>query len=118
MASVGNKTTAEKAKRGITRNSIRDGEVIAAKLHADILNGKYWKLNTSGQPVLLEAPGTAFATAADNQADMAVLAGGQRLWYTQLGAATALGPVVDATGLKVSLDATAAEGAQYVPGCT
>lgn len=116
MASIGNRTAAEKAKGGITRRSIKKGEVIPPKLHEDFFNGKYWRLNKGAQPVLLTEAGTAFATAADNQADMAILQGGSVLWYTQLGAATILGPQLDATGLKVSLDDTAAEGAQYVPG--
>lgn len=116
MASVGNKSWAEKAKGGITRRSIKDGEVIPKKLHDEFFNGKFWKLNLGAQPVLLTEAGTAFATAADNQADMAVLQGGNVLWYTQNGAATVLGPVLEASGLKVSLDDTNAEGAQYVPG--
>lgn len=116
MASVGNKKAAEKAIRGITRRSIRDGEVTPPKLHADVNNGKYWIAGLGGQPLLLTESGGAFATQADNQADMAILANGARLWYTQLGAAAALGPLLDATGLKVSLDDTNAEGAQYVPG--
>lgn len=116
MASVGNKTAAERAKRGITRNSIRDGEITPKKLNADINNGKYWVAGLGGQPLLLTENGGAFATAADNQADMAILANGARLWYTQLGAATVLGPQLQAAGLKISLDDTNAEGAQYVPG--
>lgn len=114
MASVGNRTWFEKAKGGITRRSIKAGEVTPPKLHEDLFNGKYWRLSLAGQPILLTATGGAFATASDNQADVAILANGARLWYTQLAAATVLGPQLDATGLKVSLDDTAAEGAQYV----
>lgn len=116
MASVGSRTWAERAKGGVTRNSIKDGEVTPSKLHADLNNGKYWVAGLGGQPLLLTEGGGAFATAADNQADMAILANGARLWYTQLGAATILGPTIETAGLKVSLDDTNAEGAQYVPG--
>jgi hypothetical protein len=117
MATLGTKKGTEKATGGITSRSIKNGTILGKKLHPDVASGKWFQYFGKGQPLLFTEAGTAFPTASDNQADLAVLPGcGIHLHYTQLGAATALGPAANALGLKISLDATNAEGAQYVPG--
>jgi hypothetical protein len=120
MASIGTKKATEKASKGITRRSIRAGELYGPLIHDDVQGGAYVKFLGKGQPVCLLADATGspgVATGADTVGHVAIIPeSGLALHYTPIGTATIKGPVAHASGLTVSLDATNAEGAGYVPG--
>jgi hypothetical protein len=119
MASVGSRKATEKAKRGITRNSMRDGEVIASKLHPDVKSCSHLFYQGKGQPLLFLADLSGVAAGTDNVGCIAVLPSkGHHIYYTPIGTVTTapFGPTADAAGLDLSLDQTNNEGVNYVIG--
>lgn len=116
MASIGSRTAAEKALGGITRRSVRDGEVMGRALHKDVSGGAYLFYNGKGQPVGFEADSTA-ATGAAGVEHVALLPGGHYLHYfPNVNAGNVLVPPGGASGLDLTLSQTDDEGCQYVPG--
>lgn len=117
MASIGARTAAEKALGGLTRRSIRDGEVLGRAVHADVASGAYMLYKGKSQPLGMEADSTA-ATGAAGVEHVALLPGvSQYLHYFPIvNAGNVLVPPASADGLDLTLSQTNDEGCQYVPG--
>lgn len=116
MASISNKTSAEKAKRGLTHRSVRTGEIYGRALHPDVRGESYFFYQGKGQPLLFLADLSAVAAGTVNVRCVAVLPGGQHLYFTpHTGAVTTApyGPTASTLGLDISLDQTATEGVNY-----
>jgi len=119
MASIGTKKGIEKAQGGLSRRSMKDGEVIASKFHRDVLAGEHLFYRGKGQPLLFLADLSGVAAGTDNVGAVAVLPGvNAHLHFTPIGTVTTApyGPAADAAGLDLSLDQTNAEGVNYIPG--
>lgn len=118
MASIGSKKGTEKATSGITRRSIKNGEVIGPKLHKDVLSGAYYFYAGKGQPLLFLADLSGVAAGADDVDCVAVLPNGLHVFYTPIGTVSAApyGPQASASGLDLGIDLTNNEGLNLVFG--
>jgi hypothetical protein len=115
MGSYNGPSNAAKARRGLTRNSIRDGEVMGRKLHADVASGAWMLYKGKGQPLLFLADLSGVAAGTDNVRAVAALPGGHHLYFTPIGTVTnaPYGPTASTLGLDLSLDQTDDEGVNY-----
>lgn len=119
MASIGARTSAEKARGGITSRSIKDGGVFGLNIHQDVHSGAYLRYEGKGQPLLVLADLSAAAAGTDAVDAVAYLPGTfAELHYQPIGTVTVapFGPTADAAGLDLSLDQTDDEGVNYVVG--
>ena len=116
MASIGTRTAAEKAIGGLTRRSVRDGEIMGRAQHGDVASGAYLLYKGKGQPFGTEADSTP-ATGATGVDHIAVLPGGGFLHYGPIvNAGPVLVPQANANGLDLMLSQTDNEGCNFVPG--